>query len=313
MLCRLARNILGLAIAAPAALCHWPVAATAQERIVDSFEADVLDTRLWGLSQASSDRVWIDHHEAAFGRSSLAIEVKPGDEGRFCHARCQRMEVREARALQLPSGSDVWYAFSFKLSGDIPRRGSTRWVVGQWKQETAAIDPSPFLAQRFDNGVFHVTIEDNGCRTAIASAEGDFNTASLATGELPLKGVWAGLGLLEPEAPVSCSTDIGIQPGAASRLPNPHGSWVRMVYHMRAALDGQGLVEVYANGDLVVRANGSIGYPTRAGARQYFKIGQYRDVMPGEAILYFDCFVRSLTREGAFDTSGCGPAAAPRP
>jgi len=42
--------------------------------------------------------------------------------------------------------------------------------LGQWK---APGDSSPFLAQRFDNGVFHVTVQDGPNRRTVASAEGD--------------------------------------------------------------------------------------------------------------------------------------------
>jgi len=67
-------------------------------------------------------------------------------------------------------GRDVWFAFSFRVEGDIPQVGSSRTVIGQWK---APGDVSPYVAQRFDNGVFHITVQDNETRRVIASAEGD--------------------------------------------------------------------------------------------------------------------------------------------
>ncbi len=58
-----------------------------------------------------------------------------------------------------------WYSFRFKIdetdgNGNkdiIDRCGSMRWVGGQFK--AYKMDKSPFIAQRFDNGVFHITIE----------------------------------------------------------------------------------------------------------------------------------------------------------
>jgi hypothetical protein len=64
-----------------------------------------------------------------------------------------------------------------------------------------------------------------------------------------------------------------------------------MVYRVRRGRDGQGLVQVWANGRLVVTARGSIGN-AGAGPRTYFKIGMYRDPIADVATLYVDNFRR---------------------
>ena len=49
-------------------------------------------------------------------------------------------------------------------------KNSVRWVIAQWKQEPvspAYKDPSPVLAQRFDDGVLHVTVQDEDCRCRV--------------------------------------------------------------------------------------------------------------------------------------------------
>jgi hypothetical protein len=84
--------------------------------------------------------------------------------------RCQRAELRVAKAALPTYGDEVWYAFSFRIDANVPSSGSARTVIGQWK---APGDDSPFVAQRFDNGVFHVTVEDNGVRRVVAQAEGN--------------------------------------------------------------------------------------------------------------------------------------------
>lgn len=287
--------------------------AVGGETIVDSFEEDTIDTSVWNPFQAPSERVSIDQEMAAFGRASLAIRVEPSDDGRFCRRGCQRIELREANEIQLPAGTEVWYAFSFRLDGDVPRIGSTRWVIGQWKQETAGFDPSPFLAQRFDNGVLHLTVQDGRCRSLIATAGGDHSATHVLQQAFarPPAGMMGLLGLPASRATTLCATDVEVAEGEGGLLPDPYRTWVRMVYRLRAARDGGGLVEAYADGRLVALAEGSIGYPTRHGARQYFKIGHYRDAMPGVATLHLDCFVRAFDRAEAFDTARCGPPAPP--
>ncbi len=70
-----------------------------------------------------------------------------------------------------------------------------------------------------------------------------------------------------------------------------------MMYHLKGARDGAGFLEVYADDVLVAKATGSIGHDGAAGPLQYFKIGHYRDMMPGTSVLYLDCFGRGATRE----------------
>ncbi|MGO7653651.1 hypothetical protein ACC679_01630 [Rhizobium ruizarguesonis] len=66
-------------------------------------------------------------------------------------------------------GEEVWYSISFKITGDVPSVGSARSVIGQWRGPG---DSSPMIAQRFDNGVFHIAVQDNDGRRVIAKAEG---------------------------------------------------------------------------------------------------------------------------------------------
>lgn len=63
-----------------------------------------------------------------------------------------------------------YYSITFRTEGDIPSCGSARWVIAQWKEPDG---DSPFLAQRYDNGVFHVTVQNDDCRCVVAKAGGD--------------------------------------------------------------------------------------------------------------------------------------------
>lgn len=64
-------------------------------------------------------------------------------------------QSRACSAISADYDEEIWCGFSFKVSGDIQPVGSNRTVIGQCKGPE---DDSPILAQRFDNGVFHITI-----------------------------------------------------------------------------------------------------------------------------------------------------------
>ena len=66
-----------------------------------------------------------------------------------------------------------------------------------------------------------------------------------------------------------------------------------MVYRVDAGSDGDGIVEVWANGDLIVRATGSFGY--RDADWQFFKFGPYRDPVDYPTAVYFDNYRRGAS------------------
>ena len=157
-----------IACAALLAVCAGPVAA---KEMTDDFERGPLDAERWYLRQVNpAERVTF----FAPGRCSaraVRIVAQPGDVGESCDKPCQRSEVRVAKAYQPSPEGEVWYAFSFRVTGDIPPLGSGRNVVGQIKAPPTS--GSPFLAQRIDNGVFHITVESGPARRVIASSNGD--------------------------------------------------------------------------------------------------------------------------------------------
>jgi Polysaccharide lyase len=140
----------------------------------DDFEADGLDLRKWTARQAKPEQLRVTGEDAFKGARSLTVTVREGDGGSECNPNvpCQRAEVRLHGRWRPVYGEEFWHAFTFRMSGDIADEGSLRTVIGQWK---APGDDSPILAQRFDNGVFHITTQDGPTRKVIASAEGDFD------------------------------------------------------------------------------------------------------------------------------------------
>ncbi len=262
--------------------------AWAAPPVVDDFEQSEIDEAIWWLGQIRPDRLWIDRRVTRSGRGALAIRIEEGDSD--CSGRCQRNEVRIANRLRLQFGEEAWYGFSFKIAGEISEHGSTRWVIGQWKQES---NGSPFLAQRYDNGVFHITVQDNDCRIIVAQADGHPDGLHAHRSSA---GYTAQTFLSDPHL-YDCDSDIQIVHGEAPPvLPDPREQWVDMLYRVRGGVNGQGLIEIWANGTFIARVRGSIGYDDAAGPTQYFKIGHYRDPIAATTILYFDGFRRGDNR-----------------
>jgi hypothetical protein len=148
-----------------------PVVATAQT-LDDTFDRGQVDPEKWTSRQILPHQIEF-MRPGRCGRAAITVVTRDRDGGSDCDESeiCQRAELRTAGAFWPPyDGRDTWFAFSFRIDGDIAETGSNRTVIGQWK---APKDSSPFVAQRFDNGVFHITVEDKGVRRVVAKAEGD--------------------------------------------------------------------------------------------------------------------------------------------
>lgn len=120
--------------------------------------ADGLNTfpnRCWSIYPPDSRRRFrLSILPEAEEERALSIKLKkkdpPNNDGKHKH------EVRVATPLRCGFDGTVWYSFAFAIEGDFSSQ-DTRWVIGQWKDDT---DDSPFLAQRFNRGVFYITVEE---------------------------------------------------------------------------------------------------------------------------------------------------------
>ena len=161
-------------------------------------------------------------------------------------------------------------------------KNSVRWVTAQWKQEPvspAYKDPSPVLAQRFDDGVLHVTVQDEDCRCRVASAP------------MPDGSIWpARPGVAhdcistrrgDPDN-TACTADLTIEYGGDPVLPSARGAWVDMQYRVQMSWSKIAAIEIQANGRFIARVIGKIGYEPAPGkiSQTKFKIGHYRDYLP---------------------------------
>tara|TARA_R110000744_G_scaffold105117_1_gene201060 strand:+ start:154 stop:1233 length:1080 start_codon:yes stop_codon:yes gene_type:complete len=260
--------------------------------VYDGFETKALNTDIWSVRQAPPAGFWLENKRFREGKQSLAFGIRVQDLS--CDNFCQRTEIRLTKRHRILFGTDAWYSFSFFLMAETPIRENTRWVTGQWKQDG---EGSPFLAQRFEHGVFHITVQDGNCRVLVAQSSleilpiPDTKDLENQAGEFPNRATRRH-SFLSDKYLYKCSTDIKVQQSADPTLPEPFGSWIDMKYRVRAGLDGMGLVEIWANGKFIARVTGSIGYPAEPAATQYFKFGIYRDVMEGNGLVYLDDFKR---------------------
>ena len=227
----------------------------------------------------------------------------------------ERAELWEADAQLLKFGTEVWYRFAMYIDPALAAVRVGRVVIGQWKQEGGH---SPFLAQRFVNGQFVITIEqdndapasereDAECRIVIAFSTGyvralrgefsnlfqalpsrtDTRDSSIAHDQRDaVNGLWSRV---DP-----CARNIEVT--RLNDLPDPVGVWTTMLYHIRAGVDGDGLIEVWADGKPVAQVRGRIGFRDRRDDAQYFKFGPYRS--PAKQSLYalLARFARGATR-----------------
>lgn len=144
------------------------------------------------------------------------------------------------------------------------------------------------MAQRFDNGVFHVSVQDGDCRCYVALAPGDPDAKILLT-RRPLRCLHSPPDQDSGAPPVDCPVPTGLKlTGGSQRLPDPKLGWIDMIYHIRGGRDPAGVVEVFANGELAARVEGPVGYEPQANDHQNLKIGMYRAWMGVEAELVFD-------------------------
>jgi hypothetical protein len=208
-----------------------------------------------------------------------------GEEGQCI----QRQELRLQKQYTHNADEPRLYSVRFRLPDSIEDRiSSLRWVTAQWKQETVSESyrhqfgdkwaPSPFLAQRFDDGVLHVTVQDEHCRCMVASAPyPDGSILAWRDG----RAQYCASTKPEEEGR-ACMPDLYVQYGPNPVLSSGLGSWMEMRYRVEASRSGGAVIELYEVDRLIVRVTGKIGYEPKLGEQSVvkFKIGHYRDYMP---------------------------------
>jgi hypothetical protein len=268
-------------------IAAFPAMAHPDITLVEDFDAGPLDEKIWSLYRMGERHHWIDRRVVRHGNGALAIRIRGSDFDPVC--QCQISEIREAPEQRLDFGEEAWYAFSFRIDGRPSVTGDRRWQIGGWKQES---DGSPFLAQRFDNGVFHITLESGNSRVLVATSGGEARSffAQLR------QDIVSRFAFVSDAARYDGRDDVTIEYGPDPILPDPRLGWVDMVYRIKGGLDGDGVVEVHANGRFIARATGTIGVLGAVEPTQYFRFGHNRAPMPGTATIHIDRFRRGASQ-----------------
>jgi hypothetical protein len=210
----------------------------------------------------------------------------------------QRQELRFQKPYQHEADKPYRYSLRFRMPANIEdRTNSIRWVIAQWKQEPLSDSydsqfqkgggPSPFLAQRFDDGVLHVTVQDEHCRCKVASAPNPDGSTDVWRDGPAQYCEWTK----PTDEGKPCQAELQVKYGADPILPSALGQWVEMSYRVEAGRSGKAVIEVYANGQFIVRVTGKIGYepnPHKPSVIK-FKVGHYRDYMPFVHTMENDC------------------------
>ena len=211
-----------------------------------------------------------------------------------CERCIQRQELRFQRQYRHDAAKPHRYSFRFRMPHSIENRtDSIRWIIAQWKQTSVngryesvlgkGWGPSPILATRFDDGVLHVTVQDEHCRCKVASAlYPDKTKEEWKDGKLELKHCASTRDNDPQRKPCKPPTDLIALYGPDPVLSSPLGKWIEMSYRVQTGWDGNAIIEVYEGGRFIVRVTGRIGYEPEDGKKNEvkFKIGHYRDFMP---------------------------------
>jgi hypothetical protein len=205
----------------------------------------------------------------------------------------ERAEIWESFDLGPSFGDDVYYGFSMWIDREsAPLGDDTRLVIGQWK---APIDDSPFVAQRFTSGLYHVTLDVDatehdpatgkpyGCKLLLAF-ESDMAKAQSLTLANPVRCETKKGG----PAHLTPAHEVKIERFAF--LPAPFARWTDLVFHIKGGPNG--VAEIWADGKPIARATGFIGHDGALGQPQYFKFGPYRDPASFATTVYLDNLAR---------------------
>ena len=258
------------------------------QTVRDGFEGAQLSGSNWTTRYAPGNRLSIRAGQAAEGKRALALSVRSGDLDPDC--KCQRTEIREAEGIQPVFGREVWYRFSIRLADVGGGFDNNRWMLGGWKQE---VDGSPFLAMRFEGGIFYITMESDQTRIMLGSTLIDARTFI----EVLKGGQGSKFGFVTDQQLYTGNNSVQLKYGKVKYLPDPRSGWVDLMFRIKGAADESGIIEVYANDRFVVRVTGNVGLDAPQGSRQYLRLGHRRDPSRTSAVLLVDNFRRGSTRE----------------
>ena len=292
---------------------------TYKDRLVDGFEAKDFAPE-GGLYykknyEQSAGTVEFQDKVVKTGKGALRLSVRPHCPvtERLCS---ERAEVWERSKLRVPYDQGAWFGFAVKFEEPIPQ-DDHRYLVAQWKREIDAGadgDFSPFLAFRFNEGKFFITVETN----LVPGQEIEKGKrAHCKDGET---AVWLRPDTNQTRALVAHDRNFGPDNGdeftactdkitvidRGNPLPAPETGWIDFAVYTKPGAEGTGHIEIFADGKWIVTVKGRIGHNDKGlGENQYFKFGPYRAGGPGVWALYYDDFRRGLACADVLDRKIC--------
>jgi hypothetical protein len=222
------------------------------------------------------------------GAKSLELTVAPlGPAGQ--RNLSERAELWEMKAVRLEYGQAAWYAFALKLD-DPPPSAAHRYMVAQWKRTmnpNATIDYSPFLGLRIIRGEFAVTIDSDAMpsRRRLAGTPLFSSAGRPAPAMQRIRARQTRL-LVATSAETSRNGFEGFDDEASDvqviarggKMPKAEPRWIDFVFKVKAGPNGDGAIEIFADGAWIASVSGRIGHQgPELGLLQYFKFGPYRD------------------------------------
>jgi len=259
--------------------------------VADDFEAGRFDPN-GGLyykmnREQSAGVVKFQSRDVRFGKGALSLSVTP-----FCepdNKDCsERAEVWMKKDIHAPYEEPVWYAFSIKMEKPVPT-AKHRFVMAQWKRKIlvgAKTPYSPFLALRLNKGKFVFTVEtdrlnvqpigagarQSGClegETWVLDRQEDNQTRALVSKQPDMS--WSDWRHYN-----GCTSEIKIRQHTQG-LPKAVDGWSDFVFFVKTGPQGNGRIEIFANGQHTTTITGKIGHRGQGlGDYQYFKFGPYR-------------------------------------
>ncbi|MCS0503439.1 polysaccharide lyase [Ancylobacter mangrovi] len=230
-----------------------------------------------------------------------AIDLSVRSQCKQVNGLCsERAEVWEKPEVLVLYGEPVWYAFSMQMAQPIPTERH-RYVMAQWKRE---IDPgadgdfSPLLALRMIDGRIAVTVDtDQATFKATGCQPGDTPASTPDSFSQFRSLVALGAGGTSTETAkaagfTGCTRDQRVT-ARGGEIPALTSGWIDFVFQVKPGPNGDGRIDILANGAWVATVEGTIGHKGDGlGSHMYFKFGPYRAGQDGEWRIYYDDFRR---------------------
>lgn len=231
----------------------------------------------------------------------------------------ERAEVWERPEVLVPFHSAVWYGFALRLNDPLAQ-DDRRYVIAQWKREIlpeAVGDYSPFLALRLYRGRLGITVETNlipsypigGSERPEGCLPGEALVLSRPDAQQTRALVAMESGAARENYPSyfnACAPGIRVTPHAD--LPSAQQGWIDFVVRSQPGPDGDGHIEILADGVHIVTVTGHIGHSGPGlDDNQYFKMGPYRAPAPLPWSISYDDFRRGPRCSDVIRLGQCPP------